>query len=344
MNFRRLGNSEINVSAICLGTMTFGQQNTESDAHAQLDYAVSQGINFIDVAEMYPVPPRAETYGLTEAYVGTWLRKQQRDRLYIATKAAGPSRGLGWIRGGPALNRKHITAALDESLRRLQTDYVDLYQLHWPERNVPMFGGYAFDPTNEHDATPIHEQLEALANLVRAGKVRYIGLSNEHPWGVMEFLRLAREHGLPRLVSIQNAYNLLNRVYDYGLAETCFREHVSLLAYSPLAFSYLSGKYIANPQAKGRITLFPSFGQRYSKPNVNAAVEHYAGIAKKHALTPVQLALSWTYHRWCVTSTIIGVTTLDQLRENIMAWDVPLTEVARSDIEAAHLRYTNPAP
>lgn len=344
MEYRQLGESNIKVSPICLGTMTFGEQNTESDAHAQLDYAMAHGINFIDAAEMYPVPPRAQTYGITESFVGSWLSKQRRDQLVIATKIAGPSRGLAWIRGGPVLSRKHMTAAIEASLKRLQTDYVDLYQLHWPERNVPMFGGYTFDPANEREATSIHEQLDTLSGLLREGKIRAVGLSNEHPWGVMEFLRIAREQSLARIVSTQNACNLLNRVYEYGLAETCFRERVSLLAYSPLAFGYLTGKYAVDPHAKGRVTQFPSFGQRYSKANVKPAVAHYIDIAKKHALTLAQLALSWMYHRWYTTSTIIGATTVDQLRENIAAWDITLSNEVRADIEAAHLRYTNPAP
>jgi aryl-alcohol dehydrogenase-like predicted oxidoreductase len=344
MDHRTLGESDLKVSAVCLGTMTFGEQNSEAEAHAQLDYAAGQGVNFIDCAEIYPVPTRAETCGRTETYVGTWLRKQPRDKFVIATKVAGPSRGLKWVRGGPVLNRAQITAAIEGSLRRLQTDYVDLYQLHWPERNVPMFGGYTFDPANEHDATPIREQLETLADLIRAGKVRHVGVSNEQPWGVLEFLRIAREHGLPRIVSTQNAFNLLNRVYEYGLAETGYREKVSLLAYSPLAFGHLSGKYHADPSANGRVKLFAGFGQRYTKPNVMPAVGAYVEIARKHRLTPTQLALGWVMRRWCVASTIIGTTTLDQLRENIAAWDVRLPDSAYAEIDAVHLRYTNPAP
>lgn len=344
MHYVNLGKSQLRVSAICLGTMTFGEQNTEDQAHAQLDYAKAQGVNFIDTAEIYPVPTRAETYGRTETFVGTWLRKQPRDQLVIATKVAGPSRGLAWIRGGPVLNRKHIAAAIEGSLKRLQTDYIDLYQLHWPERNVPMFGSYAFDPDNEHDATPIREQLETLGDLVRTGKVRYIGLSNEHPWGVLEFVRLAREHNLPRVVSIQNAYSLLNRVYDYALAETCYRENVSLLAYSPLAFGHLSGKYVTNPNAVGRLKTYTSFGQRYTKPNVVPATTAYVQLAKKHGLTPTQLALGWLLQRASVASTIIGATTLEQLRENLSALETKLSAQALADIEAVHLQYTNPAP
>ena len=345
MDYRRLGQSDLKVSAVCLGTMTFGQQNTEAEAHAQLDYALSHGVNFIDTAELYPVPTRAETYGRTEAFVGTWLRKQARDQVILATKIAGPSRGLPWIRGGAkAFDRTNIRAAIDASLQRLGTDYVDLYQLHWPERNTPMFGGYLFDPAQEHATTPIREQLDALAELVREGKVRYIGLSNEHPWGVMEFLRLANEHGLPRVVSIQNSYSLLNRVFDYSLAEVAYREQVGLLAYSPLAFGHLSGKYYADAKAHGRLSLFPEFGQRYTKPNVVPAVAAYVKIARKHGLSPIQLALAFVYRRNCVTSTIIGATTLEQLRENLGAWDTVVSAQTLADIEATHLQFTNPAP
>lgn len=345
MDYRRLGKSDLNVSAVCLGTMTFGEQNTEAQAHAQLDYAFSQGVNFIDTAELYPVPTRAETYGRTEAFVGTWLRKQKRDQVIVATKIAGPSRGLPWIRGGAkAFDRSNIRAALDASLQRLGTDYVDLYQLHWPERNTPMFGSYLFNPAQEHETTPIRTQLDALADVVREGKVRYIGLSNEHPWGVMEFLRVANEHNLPRVVSIQNSYSLINRVFDYSLAEIAYREQVGLLAYSPLAFGYLSGKYHADAKAPGRIRLFPEFGQRYTKPNVAPAVAAYVGIAHKHGLSPTQLALAFLYRRGCVTSTIIGATTLEQLRENLSAWNTVLSAQALADIEATHLQFTNPAP
>lgn len=344
MDYRRLGESDLRVSAVCLGTMTFGQQNTEAEAHAQLDYAHAQGVNFIDTAEMYPVPARADTSGSSEKIVGSWLRKQVRDRVIIATKVAGPSRGMPWIRSGPVLNRVQILAAAAQSLARLQTDYIDLYQLHWPERNVAMFGGYQFDPANEHPSTPIQEQLDALAELVRSGKVRYVGLSNEHPWGVMEFLRLARLHDLPVVASIQNSYSLLNRMIDYSMAEVLFREHIGLLAYSPLAFGHLSGKYLDHPKAAGRIAQFPAFGQRYNKPNVNPAVATYVSVARQHQLRPAQMALAWLYRRWCVTSTIIGATTLDQLQENLSAWDITLSDACLADIEAVHLRYPSPAP
>jgi aryl-alcohol dehydrogenase-like predicted oxidoreductase len=345
MDVRRLGSSDLMVSAVCLGTMTFGQQNSEAEAHAQLDYAWSRGVNFIDTAEMYPVPPRAETVTRTETIVGTWLRRQPRDRVVLATKVAGPRRRMDWIRGGPrALDRDNIRAAVEGSLRRLQTDYIDLYQLHWPERNVPMFGQTQFDPRHETEAVPIRAQLEVLAELVREGKVRYVGLSNEHPWGVMEFLRLAREHGLPRVAAIQNAYSLLNRSYETVLAEIGFREDVGLLAYSPLAFGHLTGKYLAGPAPGGRITAFPGFGQRYDRPNVRPAVAAYAELARRHGLSPAELALSFVYRRWFVASTLIGATSLDQLAENLGAWDKPLSDAALAEVEALHLRYSNPAP
>lgn len=345
MEYRKLGGSELEVSSICLGTMTFGEQNDEASSHSQLDRAIEAGINFIDTAEMYAVPPRPETYGATEVIVGNWLARQARDQIILATKVAGPARSLQWIRGGPpALDGANIRAALEGSLRRLRTDYVDLYQLHWPERNQPMFGQWCYDPSKERECTSIHAQLEALAALVAQGKIRYVGLSNEHPWGVMEFVRLAEQYGLPRVVSIQNAYNLLNRVYEYGLAEICHRESVGLLAYSPLAFGHLSGKYLRDASAPGRLTLFENFGQRYTKENVVPAARAYAEIAERLGLSPATLALAWVYRRWCVASTIIGATTLTQLDENLAAWDVVLSPETLDEIEAVHLRYTNPAP
>lgn len=345
MEYRRLGTSDLNVSAVCLGTMTFGQQNTEAEAHAQLDYAVSRGINFIDTAEMYPVPPRAETCTRTETIVGSWLKKQPRDKIILGTKVAGPSRGMEWIRGGPkSLDRANIRAAIEGSLQRLQTDYIDLYQLHWPERNVPIFGQYQFDPAREKESVTIREQLETLAELVREGKVRAVGVSNEQPWGVMEFLRLAQEHDLPRITSIQNCYSLINRNFEFGMAEIAYREKVGLLAYSPLAFGHLSGKYLADPQAEGRVTLFKGFAQRYDKPNVQPAAAAYAALAAKHGFSPAALALSFVMRRWFVASTIVGATSLAQLQENLDAWEKPLSEEMQKEIEVLHLRYMNPAP
>lgn len=343
MQYNRLGNSDLTVSELCLGTMTFGEQNSEADALRQLDYAVSRGINFIDTAEMYPVPPSAATYSRTEEYIGRWLRTRQRDQLIVATKVAGPARGYDWIRGGSRVTPDQIHAAIDGSLQRLQTDYVDLYQIHWPDRNVPMFGQTSYHPEAERETVSIQEQLAALADLVRQGKVRYVGLSNETPWGVVQFLRAAEMAGLPRVVTLQNAYSLINRTYEYGLAEMCHREQVSLLAYSPLGFGVLSGKYLTG-EGSGRITLFPNFGQRYGKPNVTAAVAAYAELARRHGLSPATMALAFVRSRWFVASTILGATSQEQLQENIDSAAVTLAPELLQEIESIHLRYTNPAP
>lgn len=345
MIYRTLGETGPRVSAVCLGTMTFGQQTGEADAHSQLDMALEHGVNFIDTAEMYSVPSRAETYGAAETIIGRWLARQAREKVVLATKVAGPARSLKWIRGGPlALDRANIRAAIDGSLRRLQTDYIDLYQLHWPERNQPMFGQWQYDPARERECTPIRAQLEALAELVEEGRIRHVGLSNEHPWGVMEFVRLARECGLPRVLTIQNPYSLLNRVFEYGLAEVCHREQVGLLAYSPLAFGHLTGKYLANPAARGRLTEFEAFGQRYSKPGVQPAVAAYAALARARGLSPTQLALAFVYRRACVASTIIGASSASQLQEDLDAWPVVLSDEVVEAIDAIHMRSSNPAP
>lgn len=345
MKTKQLGDSALHVSEICLGTMTFGQQNSEAEGHAQLDRAFAAGVNFVDTAEMYAVPACPETCGKSEEIVGNWLARQSRDKVVLATKATGPGRPLDWIRGGQlAFDRASLRAALEGSLKRLRTDYIDLYQLHWPARNQPMFGQWQYDPARERAATPIRETLEALAELVREGRIRYVGLSNEHPWGVMEFVRLAREHELPRVVSLQNAYHLMNRVFESGLAEVCHRERVSLLPYSPLAFGLLSGKYLDDPQARGRLTLFAGFGQRYEKPNVAPAVAAYVELARRHGLTPTQLALAFIHSRGFVASTVIGATTLAQLDENLQAHAVRLSPEMLAEIDAVHLRYTNPAP
>lgn len=342
---RPLGKGELVMPEVCLGTMTFGEQTSEADAHAQLDLALANGINFFDTAEMYAVPPRRETCGASESILGRWLKKQARDSILIATKVAGPSRNLNWIRNGPpAMDRTNIRAAIEGSLQRLQTEYVDLYQLHWPERNQPMFGQWQFDPANERDCTSIREQLEALGELVQEGKIRYIGVSNEHPWGIMQFTRQADELGLPRIVSTQNAYSLLNRSFETGLAEVCHREQVGLLAYSPLAFGHLTGKYLANPRTAGRLNQWPNFGQRYTKPNVLPATQAYAELAAKHSLTPLQLALGFVRSRWFVASTIIGATSLAQLEENLNAWDAPWSEALEQAVADIRLRWFNPAP
>jgi aryl-alcohol dehydrogenase-like predicted oxidoreductase len=344
MELRELGESNLRVSALALGTMTFGEQNNATDAHAQLDLAVSRGVNFIDAAEMYPVPPRAETQGRTESYIGSWLKHQQRDKLIVATKIAGASRGFAWIRNGPRINREHINAAINGSLKRLQSDYVDLYQIHWPDRYVPMFGATSYDVAQEQASTPITEQLQALADLVTAGKIRHIGLSNETPWGVSEFVRCAEKLGLPKIVSVQNAYHLMNRSFETGLAEICHHLQVGLLAYSPLAFGHLTGKYLADPNAKGRISLFQNFGQRYAKPNVPAASKEYVHIAQEAGLTPAVMALAFARTRWFNSSVILGATNLQQLKENLDSAEVVLSAEVLEMIEAVHRVYPNPAP
>ncbi|WP_234087579.1 aldo/keto reductase [Azonexus sp. R2A61] len=340
-----LGRSALSIPDICLGTMTFGEQTDETDAHAQLDYALEHGVNFIDTAEMYAVPPRQETCGASESIVGRWLKRQAREKIVVATKVAGPSRNLDWIRGGPlAIDHANIRAAVEGSLRRLQTDYIDLYQLHWPERNQPMFGQWQYEPAKERECTPIRAQLAALAELVEQDKVRHVGVSNEHPWGIMEFTRLADEFGLPRIVSTQNAYSLLNRTFETALTETCHRQEVGLLAYSPLAFGHLTGKYLSDPTAPGRLSQWPSFGQRYTKPNVAPAVAAYVELARSHDLTPTQLALGFVRSRWFVASTIIGASSLAQLKETLPATLTPMHAELLAAIDAIHLRYTNPAP
>ncbi|MFQ4141288.1 NADP(H)-dependent aldo-keto reductase [Chlorogloeopsis sp. ULAP02] len=346
MKYNQLGESNLKVSEICLGTMTYGHQNTIEESHQQLDYAIAQGINFIDTAEMYPVPPRGETQGRTEAYIGEWLKKQQRDRLIIATKIAGPGRPFKWLRGGDIkVDRDNIKQAVDDSLKRLQTDYIDLYQIHWPDRYVPTFGQTEYNPSFERETVSIAEQLEAFADVIKAGKIRYLGLSNETPWGVSEFIRVSQQLGLPRVVSIQNAYNLLNRVFDSALAEVSRHTNVGLLAYSPLGFGFLSGKYTGdNTPENTRITLFPGFGQRYLKPNVNEAVAEYVKIAKKYNLKPAQLAIAFVQSRWFVSSTIIGATTLEQLQENLGSLNVVLDKEILAELDLVHTRYPNSAP
>jgi aryl-alcohol dehydrogenase-like predicted oxidoreductase len=350
MHYSRLGRTDVKVSRICLGTMTWGEQNSEREAHAQLDLALAAGINFIDTAEMYPVPPKAETYGRTEQYIGSWLKARgQRDRVIIATKVMGCSDDLTYVRGGNTrLTRANIEAALDASLKRLQTDYIDLYQLHWPDRRTNTFGklGYKHDPDDE--PVPIEESLAALADLVKAGKVRHIGVSNETPWGVAQFLRLAGTRGQrsdwPRIVSIQNPYNLLNRSFEIGLAEFAHREDVGLLAYSPLGFGVLTGKYLdgARPDA-ARLTLFTRF-RRYTGEPGQQATRAYVELARRHGLTPAQMALAYVNTRPFLTSTIIGATTLEQLRDNIASIDLTLSDEVLAGIEAIHAANSNPCP
>lgn len=340
----KLGLSDLHVSRICLGTMTFGEQNTEAEAHSQLDYALERGINFIDTAEMYPVMPRAETQGATERCIGSWLKKSgRRGDVILATKVAGPSKHINWIRKDNDLNAANLRAAVDASLSRLQTDYIDLYQLHWPSRNVPIFGQLAFNPDAERAHVPIEETLSALNDLVKAGKIRHVGVSNESAWGVSEFTRQAEIKGLPRIVSIQNGYHLANRGFESALDETCFRENVGMLAYSPLAFGQLTAKYIEDPKAQGRLTIFPpQWSPRYLRPTVVEATRRYAALARANGMTPTELALAWCYSRWFIASTIIGATTMAQLKENIDAFSVKLSEEVVKGVNAIHAEITNP--
>ena len=345
MEYKNLPGTDMKVSRVCLGTMTWGQQNSEAEAHEQLDYAVGEGINFIDTAEMYPVPPNATTQGRTEKHLGSWLAKQQRDKLFIATKVAGPGR-RDWIRGGRTdLTREVIAEAVDTSLERLQTEYIDLYQIHWPQRNVPMFGGVEFDPKKEKDGPSIREQVEGMAAMIKAGKIRQYGLSNETTWGVCEFHRVANELGVPGPVTIQNSYSLISRNVDNDLAEALYRQNMSLLAYSPLAAGLLSGKYIGGARPEGaRFTLFDNLGARFRKPIVPEAIDAYAALAKDRGLTLVQLALGYVASRWFVGSSIIGATTMKQLKEDISAAQHPLDDETLNAIRDLQGRYPNPAP
>ena len=344
MQYKNLPGTDLNVSRVCLGTMTWGEQNTEADAHEQLDFAIGEGINFIDAAEMYPVPPDAKTQGRTEAFLGTWLTHQQRDSLVIATKVAGPGR-RDWIRSGRTdLTPEVIAEAVDTSLERLQTDYIDLYQIHWPQRNVPNFGATEFDPSKEKDGPSIHDQVAGMAAMIKAGKIRYYGLSNETAWGVCEFRRAADELGFPGPVTLQNSYSLLSRNVDNDLAETLFREKMSLLAYSPLAAGILSGKYMggAKPE-KSRFTLFDSLGLRFRKPMVSEAVDAYAALARRRGITLVQLSLGYVASRWFTGATIIGATTMVQLDEDIAAAQYALDAQTLDEIRQIQLRFPNPA-
>lgn len=350
MEYRQLGQTDLKVSVICLGTMTWGEQNSEADAHAQLDYAVANGVNFIDTAELYPVPPRAETYALTERYIGSWLAARgKRDDVIIASKIAGPTRAgddQAYIRGGSRFSKAQIEAACDASLKRLNTDYLDLYQLHWPERKVNCFGRLGVDSIDgEAEHHHLAEVLESLAGLVRAGKVRHVGLSNETPWGVMTALHAAKDNpALPRVQSVQNPYNLLNRTYEIGLSEISLREQVGLLAYSPLAFGVLSGKYRTKPwPANARITMNARFS-RYTKPKAFEAVERYAAIAEEAGVNLATLALAFVNQRAFLASNIIGATTMQQLAENIASIDVTLSDDIIAAIDNVHAEICNPCP
>jgi aryl-alcohol dehydrogenase-like predicted oxidoreductase len=346
-----LGTSDLSVTRICLGTMTFGEQVNEVDAHAILDRSLERGVDFIDTAEMYSVPPKAETYGATEAIIGRWFARRPgaRRKLVLASKVAGPARGMGWVRGGkPDVTPLDIEQACHASLKRLQTDAIDLYQIHWPNRNAPSFGTLYFDPANDQPQTSVHDQLEALGRLIKAGKVRAIGLSNETPWGLAEFVRVAEQHGLPRVATVQNPYCLINRVVDNGLDEAMHRTKVSLLAYSPLGFGLLTGKYdergIHDPTSKGRMALFERMKQqRWGRAESLAAARRYNALARAHGLTPTRMALAFCFGNWRVASTIIGVTSVAQLDECLDAWGTTLNPALLAEIDRIRWELRDPA-
>ena len=348
MKYRKLGTTELDISVICLGTMTFGEQNTQQEAFDQMDYALERGVNFFDTAELYAVMPRKETYGKTEVIVGNWFQeKKNRDKIILASKIASKSDGLEWIRGGSetlGFDKKNINTAIDASLKRLKTDYIDLYQLHWPERKVPKFGqlDYKYDPS-DNKWTAIEEVLYNLDQLVKSGKIRYAGLSNETPWGVMKFLQVAKEKNLPRVMSIQNVYSLVNRVFDIANSEVSISENCGLLAYSPLAGGRLSGKYIGNLHPKNaRYTLWPQRFSRHHTERGEIAIDKYVQLSKKYGIAPSTFANAFVNDRPFVTSNIIGATTMDQLKENIDSVDVEINAEMHKEIENIHLTYPNP--
>ena len=352
MNPIQLGQSDLHVTPICLGTMTFGEQVSEADSHAILDHSLARGVNFLDTAEMYSVPTKAETFGSTETIMGNWFAKHPgaRQKLVLASKVAGPSRGMPWVREGKGMTAQDIVNSCEASLRRLQTDVIDLYQIHWPERHVPAFGAVYYDPAKETSTTSIHEQLDAFDKLVKAGKVRYIGLSNETPYGVHEFVRLAEQHGLPRVATVQNPYCLVNRTWENGLDETCHRLGVSLLAYSPLGVGLLTGKYDASgltgpgaPEGT-RLSAYESARkQRWGRPEALAAARRYNQLARDNGMTPTQMALAFCYTQWRVASTIIGVTSVAHLDENLNAWGTTLSPEVLTQIDAIRWDMRDPA-
>ncbi|MEN3258228.1 NADP(H)-dependent aldo-keto reductase [Sodalis endosymbiont of Spalangia cameroni] len=346
MFYHRIPHSSLEVSVLGLGTMTFGEQNSEAQAHDQLDLALANGVNLIDTAEMYPVPPRPETQGLTERYIGSWLKRRgQREKIVLASKVLGPARGNDLeVRPQQMLDRKNIRQALEDSLRRLNTDYLDLYQVHWPQRSTNCFGKLNYRYTDEKLPVTLLETLEALNEQVRAGKIRYIGISNETPWGAMRYLQLAEKHGLPRIVTVQNPYSLLNRSFEVGMAEISQFEGLELLAYSSLAFGTLSGKYLHGARPAGaRNTLFSRF-TRYSAPHTQAAIAEYVALANRHGLDPAQMALAFVRRQPFVASTLLGATTLEQLQSNLDSLTLDLDETLLASLEEIHGRYIFPAP
>jgi aryl-alcohol dehydrogenase-like predicted oxidoreductase len=344
MTYTTLPNTNIKISKICLGTMTFGQQNTESEAHEQLDYAIDEGINFIDTAEMYPIAARQETLGLTEKYIGTWLKKTgNRDQIVLATKIAGPNRGMDYIRKPLDFSKKNIIEAVNKSLMNLQTDCIDLYQMHWPERIMNMFGQRGVAQIDVAWKDTIFEVLNTFDSIIKEGKIKHIGVSNENPWGVMRYLMESEKHNLPRIVTIQNPYSLLNRLFEVGLSEIGKREKVGLLAYSPLGFGMLTGKYLNETKPETRMALFPQF-TRYMSENSRKATNLYWDLAQDHKLTLTEMALGFVKHQEFVTSTIIGATTLDQLSENIKSHTIVLSDDIIREINKIQELIPNPAP
>ncbi|UJF19677.1 NADP(H)-dependent aldo-keto reductase [Vibrio sp. SS-MA-C1-2] len=343
MKYQTLAGTQLNVSKICLGTMTYGEQNSEKEAHQQLDFAIEKGINFIDTAEMYPVPPKQETQGLTEQYIGSWLKKSRmREKVVLATKVAGPQRNP-YIRENMALDHRNINDAINDSLQRLQTDYIDLYQLHWPQRETNCFGKLNYQYSDEASDVSLLDTLEVLDQLVKAGKIRHIGVSNETPWGLMSYLALAEKHNLPKMVSIQNPYSLLNRSFEIGLAEISQHEEIGLLAYSPMAFGALSGKYINQQPADARCTLYPRFS-RYFNEQGKKATEAYVNLAREFNISPAQMSLAFVNQRPFVASNIIGATTMAQLDENIESINLTLSDELMSEIEKIGVEFSNPCP
>jgi aryl-alcohol dehydrogenase-like predicted oxidoreductase len=346
MQYRKLSTTELLVSEICLGTMNWGQQNTEEDAHAQLDMAVEMGVNFIDTAEAYPIPPEREKQGRTERYLGSWLSKSgKRDKLVIASKVSQGDRApmIQTRDASAGLTKESIMEAVDGTLERLGTDYLDLYQVHYPERSVNIFGKRAYEHNQNEAPVPIEETLGGLADVLRAGKARFIGVSNETPWGVAQYLKLAEERGLPRIVTIQNQYSLLNRTFEIGLSEFAHRESVRLLAYSPLSMGVLSGKYLSGAEPPGsRFALFKRNQDRYNAPHAQDAVKRYVAIAEKYGLNPAQMALAFVKDRPFVDAVIIGATTLEQLKTDIGSSDVALFEDVLSDITEVYRTAPDP--
>ncbi len=348
MDTVKLGTTDLSVARICLGTMTFAEQSDEIQAHAQLSWARDRGINFIDTAEMYPIPTRAETFTHTESVIGRWLKEQARDKMIVATKIAGPGRGMNWVRSGRRLEAGPLTRddfqlACEASLKRLQTDYIDLYQIHWPVRNVPLFGSGRFDGSKDFACPAIDEQLEAMDRLKRDGKVRHFGVSNETAWGVSQWVKIAEQYGLPRIASIQNIYNLIAREFELGLTEACHHEKVSMLAYSPLAFGLLSGKYSGGAKPAGaRLSLFGDKWPRYAKPELPPIADAYGELARLWGMSLTQLSLSFCFHSPSVASTIIGGNSIQQLEECVAAYETRLSAEQLREIDAIAVSETPP--